>query len=109
MMPNKRLIDANALDFALVDEYITDESQTAALTGKRRVIFNAAIDIARCRVGDAPIIDAAAVRHGEWRIVNVPKKWGGPTLRCSECNTGTTHVWNYCPHCGTKMDGGEEG
>jgi hypothetical protein len=107
-MSDVRLIDANALDFALVDEYITDKSQTAALTGKGRCIFNAAIDIARCRVGDAPTIDATPARHGEWRIVNVPKKWGGPTLRCSECNTGTTYKWNYCPNCGAKMDGGAE-
>ena len=44
------------------------------------------------------------VRHGRWRVVNVPKKWGGATLRCSECNTGTGKTWNYCPDCGAKMD-----
>lgn len=98
-----RLIDANTLDFALVDEYMTNEDPLAA------IIFNAAIDIARCRVGDAPTIDAKTVKHGTWRIVNVPKKWGGPTMRCSECNTGGRKLWNYCPDCGAKMDGGAEG
>jgi hypothetical protein len=48
--------------------------------------------------------DAEPVRHGKWRIINVPKKWGGSTLRCSECNTGSTYLWNYCPNCGAKMD-----
>lgn len=59
-------------------------------------------------VYDEPTVDAEPVRHGKWRIVNVPKKWGGATLRCTECNTGATRVWNYCPNCGAKMDGGEE-
>lgn len=55
-----------------------------------------------------PTLDYAPVVHGKWRVVNVPKRWGGSTLRCSECNTGTTHHWSYCPNCGAKMDGGKE-
>ena len=51
-----------------------------------------------------PTIEAKPVRHGVWRTFQVPKKWKGATLRCSECNTGTTWRWNYCPHCGAKMD-----
>lgn len=56
---------------------------------------------------NAPTLDLAPVVHGEWRVVNVPKRWGGSTLRCSECNTGTTYQWTYCPNCGAKMDGGK--
>lgn len=34
----------------------------------------------------------------------------GTTRYCSECgeNYGMPHgVFNYCPHCGAKMDGGD--
>lgn len=72
-MSDVRMIDANALDFALVDEYITDNSLTAALTGKGRCIFNAAIDIARCRVADAETVDVV------------------PVVRCRECEK----FWEY--------------
>ena len=57
---------------------------------------------------DLEIVYFEPVRHGEWRTFNLPKKWNGSTLRCSECNTGTTWRWNYCPNCGAKMDGGKE-
>lgn len=53
-------------------------------------------------------IEAEPVRHGRWREINVPKKWGGSTLRCSECNTGGTKAWTFCPNCGAKMNGCEE-
>jgi hypothetical protein len=101
-MADVRLIDANALDFTLVDEYITDKSQTAALTGKGRCIFNAAIDIARCRVADAETVDAAEVVHGRWE----QGKWATypDGFVCDKCNVGYAIPYNYCPNCGAKMD-----
>lgn len=102
-MADVRLIDANALDFTLVDEYITDKSQTAALTGKGRCIFNAAIDIARCRVADAETVDVVPVAHGRWEYNpgdNIPY--------CNRCGMPQDVPTNYCHNCGTKMDGGAE-
>ena len=54
------------------------------------------------------IADVAQVRHGRWRE-------SGPLLECQSCgevysrlvgNAGK--LWNYCPNCGAKTDGGAE-
>lgn len=65
-----------------------------------------AIDI----IEDAPAADVAPVVHAEWVVCgdgdNVP--W-----MCSHCGKTTAHKYKviygkYCPHCGAKMDGGNE-
>ena len=60
---------------------------------------------------EAPTIDVAPVRHGRW--VSVPHKLARV---CSVCNRDEPYkfadvdadVYNYCPHCGAKMDLQEE-
>ena len=53
--------------------------------------------------------DVVRVRHGQWGK-------SGPLLECDQCgeiysqlggNAGKS--WNYCPSCGSKMDGDEHG
>ena len=56
-----------------------------------------------------PSADVAPVRHGRW--VSVPHKLARV---CSVCNRDEPYkfadidadVYNYCPNCGAKMDGG---
>ena len=56
-----------------------------------------------------PAADVAPVRHGRW--VSVPHKL---SRVCSVCNRDEPYkfadidadVYNYCPNCGAKMDGG---
>lgn len=57
-----------------------------------------------------PAADVAPVVHAEWVVCgdgdNVP--W-----MCSHCGKTTAHKYKviygkYCPHCGAKMDGGNE-
>ena len=56
-----------------------------------------------------PGADVAPVRHGRW--VSVPHKLARV---CSVCNRDEpykfadidTNVYDYCPNCGAKMDGG---
>ena len=56
-----------------------------------------------------PGADVAPVRHGRW--VSVPHKLARV---CSVCNRDEpykfadidTDVYDYCPNCGAKMDGG---
>ena len=58
---------------------------------------------------EAPTIDVAPVRHGRW--VSVPYKLA---RICSVCNRDEPYkfadidadVYDYCPNCGAKMDGG---
>ena len=51
-------------------------------------------------------VDVAEVVHGQW--IEKPYLLG-TTRYCSHCgqNYGMPHgVFNYCPNCGAKMDGG---
>lgn len=58
---------------------------------------------------EAPTIDVTLVRHGRW--VSVPHKLARV---CSVCNRDEPYkfadidadVYDYCPSCGAKMDGG---
>ena len=100
-----RLIEANALKktlemWANVPDYNEAE----------RHIIRAAI----VAVEDCPTIDAAPVVHARWIPVDVDNAY----FICSLCKDKTTkwriafpmeilNSFNYCPHCGAKMDGGE--
>ena len=56
-----------------------------------------------------PTIEAEPVRHGEWLHLEHMK------YRCSACERAcyvatimNEPSFEYCPHCGAKMDGGSE-
>ena len=61
-----------------------------------------------CRHQQIFTIDVAPVRHGRW--VSVPHKLARV---CSVCNRDEPYkfadidadVYDYCPHCGAKLDG----
>ena len=61
-------------------------------------------------IDEQPTVDAEPVRHGHW-IFN-PKdalEMMFTLPKCSECGAESPVVGNYCPHCGAKMDGEENG
>ena len=65
-------------------------------------------DIDRQTIQNLPTIEAEPVKHGRW--INEPNCW----YRCSVCgehypSTRGYMNYNYCPHCGARMDGGENG
>lgn len=73
-------------------------------------------DKASCPIWKAPAADVAPVRHGKWISVNMA--YG--EYKCSVCEGmdsdcsdyyGSHGVLNqeYCPWCGAKMDGEENG
>ena len=69
--------------------------------------FMTAIDVAIADLADAPTVDAVPVRHGHWET-NSDRP---DSLICSVCNCGFD-MWkhdphNFCPNCGSKMDGGK--
>ena len=54
-----------------------------------------------------PTTDVAPVKHGHFRRLT----FSGDTIICSECKmaynifeTNGAENFNFCPHCGTKMD-----
>ena len=58
-----------------------------------------------------PTIDAVPVRHGKWigyetnSFKNSCEGLKRKFYRCSVCRTANAIRVNYCPNCGTKMDG----
>ncbi len=62
---------------------------------------------------DCPLIEVVEPKRGYWIDLNKDNKGycddnGNPYVKCSECgyNNGTDRS-EYCPECGTKMDGEE--
>lgn len=52
-----------------------------------------------------PTVDAALVVHAKWEQYPDAKH-----MRCSNCKVERRldHTMLFCPHCGAKMDGGNE-
>ena len=51
-----------------------------------------------------PTVDAVEVVHGRWKEGNVIHKYG-----CSCCWARQDTISPYCPNCGAKMDGEDNG
>lgn len=49
--------------------------------------------------------DVAPVVHGRW--IPFHSKISGDIQYCSACEIGFAAKADYCPHCGAKMDGGD--
>lgn len=80
-------------------------------------------ELIKGRVSNDPVVIAAGVeptanvqevRHGKWVLYKPRRENRNATYKCSECKKVCSSYyndvggWNYCPHCGAKMDGGEE-
>ena len=99
-----RLIDADKM---AVDESEAYMSAQVQITDDLKWLVNfAAHSKIQRLIADTPTVDAVPVVHGRWRE-------SGPLLECQSCgevysrlggNAGK--LWNYCPNCGAKMDGG---
>ena len=97
-------IDKNALLKDLSSTYnCTDECWSSDCT----MGFRRAVDI----VNKASPLNVAIVKHGRW----IDNQWidYDEYLKCSKCgvmvrlNSFFDDIgdWNYCPNCGTKMNG----
>ena len=59
-----------------------------------------------------PTVDAVEVMHGRWIHDGQKLRGGVDWWHCSECGrpaSGVDIKFNYCPNCGAKMDGDENG
>ncbi len=57
------------------------------------------------RLEKLPAADVAPVVHGRW--IPFHSKISGDIQYCSACEIGFAAKADYCPHCGAKMDGGD--
>lgn len=103
-----RLIDADALyNGTMKDEYFRFKETDK--TGREAFAYSCAME----RLAEAPAVDAAPVVHGRWIEV------GDFIWKCSVCGAEDCYAYTwgevkrqddlYCPKCGAKMDGGENG
>ncbi len=67
-------------------------------------------DCIASEIATLPIADVAPVVHGKWEVIHVKNRWD--KARCSACKrVFESYEWgsNYCPVCGAKMDGVDNG
>lgn len=55
-----------------------------------------------------PAADVVPVVHAEWDYEPTHDCPLAPYSTCGNCGMYVM-AWNYCPHCGAKMDGGNHG
>ena len=91
-----------------MDEYIEREAATNVVCNILWKMNDLSTSVMAKALNSIPAADVAPVRHGHWC-------WDGRFRACSICGSyveftetlGASH-WKYCPHCGAKMDGGED-
>ena len=90
-----RLIDADEAKAYLRSSAERFEGSGAYSDGVRN-----GYNFAASRLGDLKIIDP--VKYGKWVADDVL----GKIYHCSQCGEGTEYAggYNYCPHCGAKMN-----
>ena len=79
-----RLIDADELEFFAAN-YYNDSERLCVL------------DV----VEKMPTVEAEPVRHGRWIWLDDLYE---VSCSCSCCSDVVNGIYNYCPHCGAKMD-----
>ena len=70
-------------------------------------IVDSCVKITRRIIEEAPTVDAVPVVHGRW--IPFKSEAAGNIQYCSACGIGNPNKTNYCPKCGAKMDGGNDG
>lgn len=100
----------------MADEYILRSIAIAKLTALEVTNPFATIADAKRVLADMDAADAAKVVHGKWVHSRYDRSSGQfDVVKCSRCGLEAYamayHVrdGNYCPRCGARMDGGNEG
>ena len=74
--------------------------------------FYNGLETSRRIAHDMDAADVQPVRHGRWKPYDLT--YGRSIYYCTACNHSAevptvldAPIFNYCPNCGAKMDGGE--
>lgn len=100
MAMEERLIDANALMKAI------RSFRWIGVPNTLKLMF----DYLKLIIRDQPTVDAVKVVHGRWEKMDTRYV---EQFKCSVCRSEVyvqtcmgEPMFDYCPHCGAKMDGG---
>jgi hypothetical protein len=100
-----RLIDADALRKRMFSYYkcVNENSSKEYYRGETLMNYEVADLIEDC-IDEAPTVDAVELVHGRWEDVSL--RFTQVKEKCTVCGGIVyAHGFNYCPHCGAKMDG----
>ena len=66
--------------------------------------------VANSEIADHLIANGVTIqKRGKWAEKMIPLDWCEDDVdivcECSECSTSSCGISNYCPNCGTKMEG----
>ena len=95
-----KLIDKDALSMELMNEVLNAYA-------KADFRFAHALNVFQGLIDKAPTVEER--KHGYWKGKPLA---GYCTVRCSYCRVsfeGNSGRWKYCPECGAKMDGVNDG
>lgn len=59
-------------------------------------------------IGQLPAADVVPVAHGWWNATETCSLCGEKSTEGLDATTWNYWLPNYCPHCGARMDGGED-
>ena len=96
-----------------MDEYIKRDDALMAISyypienPEQGDIIQAVLETARKAIAKINAADVAPVRHGRWRFCG-SDRWND-AYECDNCGKMSEYNSNYCPNCGSKMDGGHDG
>ena len=76
---------------------------------KAAVTIATAKKLVRSIVRRTPAADVAPVVHGGWEIVLGSNGNEYMVCTCCRVSQGLTGVFTYCPNCGARMDGDDDG
>lgn len=110
-----------------MDEYIKKEDVLKYLSFRRKQVLKSPLSTldTKCEVMEAfdfvdhivDVADVAPVRHGKWTTTSGEVFPGSSQCLCyshkhEECGFQYVDMneneYDFCPHCGAKMDGGEK-
>lgn len=97
-----RLIDADVLKRKM--QRLATQAWKMKIKASVETVLNQFID----DIDHAPTVDAVPVRHGYWirhENADIVDGYLVPNFECSECHSWKEDDSDYCPDCGTRMDG----
>ena len=109
MATEKRLIDANALQFEPDENCIANG---VLIWGGRNggKTMTTVLSALKVMIDNAPTVDAVEVVHGQWEFSHTTTVEKFNVVKCSNCGHEAFAIaiyvkqGRYCPNCGAKMD-----